>query len=83
MPRKVIQIPIDEELLNNLNLASKSRRQSRSEFIREACQHYLRQLNEERLDQIYREGYQKLPEEAALGEIQASLAQKVLPEESW
>ena len=83
MPKKVIQTPIDEELLKLLNSVSQSRHQSRSELIREACQHYLTQLKKEQLDQIYQEGYQKFPEQADLGEAQASLVSQVLSEESW
>ncbi len=83
MAKEIIQVPMDECLLNALNAISKRRGQPRSEFIREACQRYLKQTEYEQLDEIYREGYGRLPEEPAIGEAQAVLAGQVLSEESW
>ena len=83
MAKKIIQVPMDERLLSALNATSKRRGQPRSEFIREACQRYLRQTEYEQMDEIYKEGYERLPEKPALGEVQAVLAGQVLSEESW
>jgi len=83
MAKKVIQVPMDERLLNALNATSKKRGQPRSEVIREACQRYLKQAEQEQMDEIYKEGYERLPEEPLLGETQAVLAGQVLSEESW
>jgi metal-responsive CopG/Arc/MetJ family transcriptional regulator len=83
MAKKVIQVPMDENLLNALNATSKRRGQPRSEFIREACQRYLRQTEYEQMDEVYKEGYERLPEEPLAGEAQTVLAGQVLPEESW
>ena len=83
MIKKVIQVPMDESLLNALNATSKRRGQPRSEFIRKACQQYLKQAEYEQMDETYKEGYERLPEEPVLGETQAVLAGRVLPEESW
>jgi hypothetical protein len=35
------------------------------------------------LDDEYEAGYRRVPEEAAVGEMQVSLLPMVLPEESW
>jgi len=83
MPKKVIQVPVDEELLSSLDDAAKKRGRSRSELIREACQRYLKQVQYEKMDKVYTEGYKQIPEEPALGEAQAVLAGQVLSEETW
>lgn len=83
MTKKVIQVPVGEELLKELNSLSKRRRKARSEVIREACVRYLWQVEVEELDRIYQQGYQKVPEEAQLGEAQVAISGEVLPRESW
>ena len=83
MTKQIIQVPVEESLLNALNAASKKRRQSRSEFIREACQQQLKQVELEQMDEIYRKGYEQQPEEPALGQVQATLAGHILSLESW
>lgn len=83
MAKKVIQVPIDENLLSSLDDMAKRRGQPRAELIREACKRYLKQAEYEQMDEIYKEGYERLPEEPLLGEAQAVLAGQVLPEESW
>ena len=83
MTKKVIQVPVDEELLKNLNSLSKKQRKARSEVIREACVIYLARVKEEELDRIHREGYIRIPEEPDAGKAQAALLSRRLPEESW
>ncbi len=83
MVKKVIQVPVDEELLTALDQLSKKQRKARSELIRQACQSYLGQVESEELDRLYQQGYERLPEEPELGEAQIALAGEVLPKESW
>jgi len=83
MPKKVIQVPVDAELLEALDELSKRRGKARSELIRQACVRYLRHVEEEELDRVYQQGYERVPEEAALGEAQTALAGKVLAKETW
>ena len=83
MTKKVIQVPVDEELLKNLNRFSKKQHKTRSEVIREACVIYLARAKEEELDRIYREGYKRIPEDPDAGKAQAALLAKRLPKESW
>ena len=83
MVKKVIQVPVDEELLIALDQLSKKQRKARSELIRQACQCYLGQVESEELDQLYQQGYERLPEEPELGEAQIALADEILPKESW
>ncbi|HXG36059.1 MAG TPA: ribbon-helix-helix protein, CopG family [Dehalococcoidia bacterium] len=83
MAKKVIQVPFDEELLAKLTRVSKSRRQSRSQLIREACLRYLVASEEEELDRVYEEGYRRQPETTDVAEAQAAVAAQVLPAERW
>ncbi len=83
MGKKVIQVPVDEELLTALDQLSRKQRKARSELIRQACQHYLEQVESEELDRLYQQGYEKLPEEPKLGEAQVAVAGEILPKESW
>lgn len=83
MVKKVIQVPVDEELLVALDQMSSKQNKARAELIRKACQYYLEQVESEELDRLYQQGYERLPEESGLGEAQIALAGEILPEESW
>jgi len=81
--KKVIQVPMNEELLSSLDNMARKRGRPRSELIREACQRYLKQVEYEKMDEVYVEGYERIPEEPAIGEIQAALAGQVVSKETW
>jgi metal-responsive CopG/Arc/MetJ family transcriptional regulator len=83
MVKKVIQVPVDEGLLRDLDNLSKKQRKARSELIRQACLSYLQRVKDEELDNIYRRGYIRIPEEPETGEIQIAVAGEVLAKESW
>ena len=83
MAKKVIQVPVDEELLIALDQTSRKQNKARAELIREACQRYLEQVESDELDRLYQQGYDRLPEEVQLGEVQITVAGEMLPEESW
>ena len=83
MVKKVIQVPVDEELLIALDRVSRKQQKARAELIREACQRYLEQVEAEELDRLYQQGYERLPEEPELGQAQTALAAEILPAESW
>lgn len=83
MAKKVIQVPVDIELLAALDELSKRRCKTRSELIRRACQHYLREVENEEQDRLYQKGYEDRPEEPEIGETQAALTSQVLSRESW
>jgi metal-responsive CopG/Arc/MetJ family transcriptional regulator len=83
MAKKVIQVPVDAELLAALDQLSKKHCKTRSELIRRACQHYLREVEDEELDRRYQQGYETVPEEPDAGEAQVALASEVMPKESW
>jgi metal-responsive CopG/Arc/MetJ family transcriptional regulator len=83
MTKKVIQVPVDEGLLKDLDDLSKKQRKARSELIRQACQIYLQQAKQEEMDRLYQQGYEKIPEEAELGEVQVAVAGEIMSRESW
>jgi len=78
MVKKVIQVPVDKELLVSLNMASRKQQKTRAELIREACLSYLRQVEEEEMDIIYRKGYEKMPESEDIGRAQVKLIGGIL-----
>ena len=83
MAKKVIQVPFDEALLDELNQISKKQKRTRAELIRQACNDYLKKREEEELDRIYRHGYERIPESTELAEAQVSILSKILPKETW
>ena len=80
---KVIQVPMDENLLRALTRQAKASRTSRSAFVREACQRHLKRLNEEELERQYVEGYRRKPESASVGKLGERMAKEVWPKEDW
>ena len=80
---KIIQVPIDDPLLDELDKASMEQRISRSALVRAACRDFLRRLRERKLDDLYEQGYRRIPEGAEAGEWQARATAEVLPKETW
>lgn len=83
MVKKIIQVPVDKELLENLDNISKKQRRTRSEVIREACSFYLLQVTNEELDKLYQQGYSIVPEEPAIAKVQTEMIAEITSEESW
>ena len=83
MTKKVIQVPVDEELLKDLDDLSKKRRKARSELIRQACQIYLQKIKQDEMDRLYQQGYEKVPEESEIGDVQIAMAGEIMSKESW
>lgn len=80
---RIVQVPIDDELLADLDRLTKATRTSRSALIRLACREYIRRIREEKLDDAYERGYLQFPEDTAIAKAQAKIAANILPEESW
>ena len=81
--KKIIQVPIDQELLVQIDETSGTLAVSRAAFIREACRLRLRSLEGSRLDRQYVEGYRKKPENPAWGRMGAGMLARRLAKESW
>jgi metal-responsive CopG/Arc/MetJ family transcriptional regulator len=80
---KIIQVPIDQELLKQIDETAGVVAESRSAFIREACQQRLKTLQAQELDRLYIEGHQKHPENVDWARSSAKLLAKRLPKEKW
>jgi len=80
---KVIQVPMSQTLVDALDEASRGREQSRAALIRELCERFLKDREEERMDREYAEGYRRIPEDTAEVEAWTELATEVLEEEDW
>lgn len=83
MGKKVIQVPLDEGLLKDLNNLSKKQHKARAKVIREACQHYLLEAEREEMDRLYQRGYERIPETSEFGEAQLAVLGEVLSKETW
>src|ERR1700674_2615824 len=80
---KVIQVPMDNKLLREMNRKAKAARSSRAAVIRKACEQYIHRLEDEELDRQYVEGYRRKPEDPVWGEIGELMAAEVLTPEEW
>lgn len=80
---KVIQVPMEEQLLRAVNRQARALHSTRAALIRAACQDYLRRIEQRELERRYVDGYLRKPEKPAWGEMGARLAAEVLPAERW
>ena len=83
MVKKVIQVPMDGDLLDRLDCLSKKRQRPRAELIRDACRAFLRKTEIEEMDRVYQEGYEKYPEDPDAGMPAALMMAEILEEEPW
>ena len=77
--KKIIQVPIEDDLLARIDATAGVVAESRAAFIREACKHRLKSLQAKELDRLYVEGYRKRPEELDWAEASVKLLSKRLP----
>jgi predicted DNA-binding protein len=80
---KVIQVPMEEELLKQIDAIAGIVAESRAAFIREACQQRLKSLHDKEVDRLYIERHQSHPEDLDWAESSAKLLSKRLPKEKW
>ena len=80
---KIIQVPMEEDLLKQIDATASIVAESRAAFIREACQQRLKSLHAKELDRLYIEGHQAHPEDLDWAESSAKLLFKRLPKEKW
>lgn len=82
-PKKIIQVPIEDELLMRIDGTVGRVAESRAAFIRDACRLRLKALEGHQLDRKYVDGYRRKPENTAWARTSARLLSKVLPREKW
>ncbi len=80
---KIIQVPIEDELLERIDTSAGAAGQSRTAFIREACKQRLKSLEAEELDRRYVAGYRKKPEDLEWAKASVRLLSKRLPKDKW
>ena len=86
MLKKIVQVPLDEELLKTLDHLSRRQGQSRSALIREACAKYIATAEKEELVRQYIEGYRRMPEtqdELDFAESSAKALAELLADDAW
>jgi metal-responsive CopG/Arc/MetJ family transcriptional regulator len=81
--KKIIQVPIEDDLLERIDATAGVVAESRAAFIREACKQRLKSLHAKEQDRLYSEGYRKNPEELSWAETSVKLLAKRLPKEKW
>lgn len=81
--KKIIQVPIEDDLLERIDTTAGAVAESRAAFIREACKQRLKSFETKELDRRYMDGYRKKPEELDWAEASAGLLSKRLPKEKW
>ena len=80
---KIIQVPMEEDLLKRIDATAGIVAESRAAFIREACQQRLKSLRAKELDRLYIEGHQSHPENLDWAQSSAKLLSERLPKEKW
>jgi len=80
---KIIQVPMEDELLKRIDATAGIVAESRAAFIREACRQRLKTMHAKELDRLYIEGHQSRPENLDWAESSAKLLSKRLPKEKW
>jgi hypothetical protein len=80
---RIIQVPMEEELLKQIDANAGIVAESRAAFIREACQQRLKSLHAKELDRLYIEGHQNRPENLDWAQSSAKLLSKRLSKEKW
>jgi hypothetical protein len=81
--RKIIQVPIEEDLLKRIDATAGMVAESRAAFIRTACQQRLKSFEAKERDRLYVESHQRHPEDLDWAESSAKLLSKRLPKEKW
>ena len=56
---------------------------NRIDFLNQACGFFISYLREQQLDQVYKKGYENIPEAPEMGEVSAILAASIMENEGW
>jgi hypothetical protein len=80
---KIIQVPMEDEILKRIDATAGVVAESRAAFIREACQLRLKALHDRERDRLYIEGHQNRPEDLDWAKSSAKLLSKRLLTEKW
>lgn len=81
--KTMIQLPIEPDLLTQIDETAAALATSRAAFIHEACRLRMQSLATKKLDRRYVAGYRKIPEDTQWAESGATLLAQILPAEDW
>lgn len=81
--KRLIQVPIDDSLLTRIDSGASVVRESRAEFVRQACEQRLRKLEDLAKDQQYEAGYRRIPDDEDWAKASADALATLLPREKW
>ena len=81
--KSIIQIPIDHDLLERINAQAAAQGRPRAALIRAACTRYLRELEREKREREYEEGYRRIPDATTVEESLAWLSVSGIQPEAW
>ena len=81
--KKIIQLPLDRNLLARIDETAEALETSRVAFIHEACRLHLQSLERKSLDRQYVAGYRRVPEETDWANTGSTLLSQILPQEEW
>jgi len=80
---KTIRIALDDGLLRQVDQLVEDRFKNRVDFFNQACGFFISYLREQQLDQVYKKGYENIPEAPEMGEVSAMLAASAMEKEDW
>lgn len=80
---RVVQVPVDLDLLARIDTAAGRIAESRAAYIRGACVRRLKSEEVEALDRRYIEGYRRRPEKQAWATLGAKLLARRLRGDAW
>ncbi|MBI2492974.1 MAG: hypothetical protein HYV94_12905 [Candidatus Rokubacteria bacterium] len=80
---RIIQVPMDIALLEQVDAAAGRVAESRAAYIRGACRQRLTSEEAAALDRRYVEGYRRTPEQEAWGRLGAQLLARRLLGDRW
>ena len=74
---------MDEILLKEITQRTKMDFKNRSAFIRIACQYFIQHLDRIQKDELYAEGYRRIPEEIEMARVSSAIAAGLMQKEVW
>jgi metal-responsive CopG/Arc/MetJ family transcriptional regulator len=80
---KVIQVPIDMPLLDEITTWTQQRFKNWAEFIRTACRYFIKHLEEIEKDRCYAQGYKQIPEDIDMAKVSVKVSKHIMKKEVW
>jgi metal-responsive CopG/Arc/MetJ family transcriptional regulator len=80
---KMVQVPMSNELANDIIKIAKETGESRAEIIRKACQSYISYIKEKNMEEIYIDGYKKIPEDVNMAQVSSEIYANLASGEEW